>query len=112
LAVNTRFAVTAREGARGYVEAPEERSARDAASRRALEAMRAHGRADPSRTTIVVDSARGFGRCQPVAVTVTYEVPALALPFIGGFGHALTASATHIEVVDPYRDGLPAGTCE
>jgi hypothetical protein len=47
-----------------------------------------------------------------VAVTVAYEVPALTLPFLGGFGESITATATHVEHVDPYRDGLPEGGCE
>ena len=107
------IAVTAaaREGARAYVEAPDESSARSAATARAMEAMRAHGRADPSRTLVVIDAPDGFARCAPVIVTVAYRVPALTLPFIGGFGGAMTSTATHVELVDPYRDGLPERSC-
>jgi Flp pilus assembly protein TadG len=111
--VDAKFAVTAaaREGARASVEAPDESSARDAATRRALEAMDAHGRADLSRTAVVVDAPDGFARCAPVVVTVSYDVPALSLPFIGGLGASITARATHVELVDPYRDGLPERSC-
>ena len=111
--VDAKFAVTAaaREGARAYVEAPDESSARSAATARAMEAMRAHGRADPSRTLVVIDAPDGFARCAPVIVTVAYRVPALTLPFIGGFGGAMTSTATHVELVDPYRDGLPERSC-
>jgi hypothetical protein len=38
-------------------------------------------------------------------------VPALTLPWIGGFGRSITASATHTEVIDPFRDGLEEGSC-
>jgi Flp pilus assembly protein TadG len=111
--VDAKFAVTAaaREAARAYVEAPDETTALGAAEQRAREALLAHGRDDVSRTAVTITSPDGHGRCHPVAVTVTYEVPALSVPFIGGFGDALTASATHVELVDPYRDGLPEGSC-
>jgi hypothetical protein len=111
--VDAKFAVTAaaREGARAYVEAPDETTARLSAERRAREALEAHGRDDPARTTIEVVSRDGHGRCLPVEVTVSYRVPALTVPFIGGFGGSLTASSTHVELVDPYRDGLPEGSC-
>jgi Flp pilus assembly protein TadG len=111
--VDAKFAVTAaaREAARAYVEAPDEATARADAERRAREALAAHGRDDVSRTVITITSPDGHGRCRPVEVTVAYQVPALTVPFIDGFGRALTASATHVELVDPYRDGLPAGSC-
>jgi Flp pilus assembly protein TadG len=111
--VDAKFAVTsaAREAARAYVEAPDETTARAAAEERAREALRAHGRDDASRTAVVVDAPEGFGRCRPVRVTVSYAVPALTVPFVGGFGEPFTTSATHGEVVDPYRDGLPEGGC-
>jgi Flp pilus assembly protein TadG len=112
--VDAKFAVTAaaREAARAYVEAPDEGSARAAAEQRAIEALAAHGRGDPDRIEVSVDAPEGFGRCVPVVVTVSYRVPALSVPFVGGFGRALTVRSTHTELVDPYRDGLPDGGCE
>jgi hypothetical protein len=45
-------------------------------------------------------------------VTVHHPVPALRLPFIGGYGHAFDVVARQSEVIDPYRSGLPgAATC-
>jgi Flp pilus assembly protein TadG len=112
--VDAKFAVdaAAREAARAYVEAPDETTANDVARRRALEALAAHGRADIDRVDVTVDAPRGHGRCRPVVVTVSYRVPALTVPFVGGFGRALTAQSSHTELVDPYRDGLPAGGCD
>ena len=42
-----------------------------------------------------------------VTVAVHHPVPAVRLPFIGGFGHAFDVVARQSEVVDPYRSGLP-----
>jgi hypothetical protein len=111
--VDAKFAAdaAAREAARAYVEAPDESTARAVAEQRALEALAAHGRADPARTTVAIESNSGFGRCLPVSVTVSYRVPALTIPFIGGFGRSITATSEHTELVDPYRDGLPDGSC-
>jgi hypothetical protein len=36
--------------------------------------------------------------------SATYVVPAIALPFIGGFGSGFTVHASHTEVVDPFRN--------
>jgi hypothetical protein len=45
-------------------------------------------------------------------VTVHHPVPAIRLPFIGGYGHAFDVVASQSEVVDPYRSGLPGeATC-
>jgi hypothetical protein len=112
--VDAKFAVdaAAREAARAYVEAPDETTALAAARQRALEALAAHGRDDIDRVQVTVSAPRGHGRCLTVIVTVSYRVPALTVPFVGGFGRALTAQSSHTELVDPYRDGLPEGGCE
>lgn len=111
--VDAKLAVTAaaREGARAYVEAPDEATARVVARDRALEALSAHGRGEPTRVEITIDAPEGHGRCRPVTVTVTYRTPALTVPFTGGFGRGLTSTAIHTELVDPYRDGLPEESC-
>ena len=55
---------------------------------------------------------RPFARCTRVTVTVHHPVPAIRLPFIGGYGHAFDVVASQSEVVDPYRSGLPGeATC-
>jgi Flp pilus assembly protein TadG len=111
--VDAKLAVTvaAREAARAYVEAPDAPTAHAAARRRAVEAMQAHGRADATRLVVTVSAPHGHGRCRPVVVTVSYTTPALVVPFTGGFGRSLTATSTHTELVDPYRDGLPESRC-
>jgi len=76
---------------------------------RAHEALAAYGR-DGDRVEIHID-AEPFGRCARVTVEVSYRVPALTVPFIGGFGSEVTARSRHSEIVDPYRSGLPAGGC-
>ena len=65
--------------------------------------------ATPPPTTVEVrhDGDRPFARCTRVTVTVHHPVPAIRLPFIGGFGHAFDVVARQSEVVDPYRSGLP-----
>jgi hypothetical protein len=102
----------AREAARAYVEAEDEATARSLAATRAEDALRAYGRFDPERVAIDEPLTSGpFGRCARVSFTAHYRVPALTVPFLGGFGRSITASATHSEIVDPFRDGLPAGGC-
>ena len=63
-----------------------------------------HGRR--RRPTVVVDPTTGtFARCDRVVVTVSTSVPAIRLPFIGGFGDAFDVVASHSELVDPTRSG-------
>lgn len=47
-----------------------------------------------------------FERCSRVQVRVTTSVPAIRLPFFGGFGEAFEIVATHSELVDPTRSGV------
>ena len=107
--VDAKMTVTsaAREAARSYVEAPDHAAGSDRANAAALEAVRAHGR-DPSKATIrgPLDAA-AFSRCSRISFTVTYPVPAISLPFIGGFGHGFDVTATHSELVDPFRNDVP-----
>lgn len=104
--IDAKAAVTtaAREGARAYVEAPSGRDASERAGRAARSALEGHGR-DPGRATVAV-RGRGFARCARVTVEVATRVPAIRLPFIGGFGSGLRVAARHSELVDPYRSGL------
>jgi hypothetical protein len=102
----------AREAVRAYVEAPDEATAVDAATGAARRSMEGHGR-DSTRTTVDIGHAdgRSFGRCTRVTVTVHHPVPAIRLPWIGGYGHAFDVATSQSEVVDPYRSGL-AGAAE
>lgn len=115
--VDARMATdaAAREATRAFVEAPvTDRSGTGAASAAAVtagrEALAAHGR-DPSRAQVELTGLQspsgGFERCARVTFTVTYEVPALTLPWIGGFGDGFDVASSHSELVDPFRDGVP-----
>jgi hypothetical protein len=108
---DTKLAVVsaAREAARTYVEAGSTDEARAAGTAAAVEAMANHGRAGP--VTVEFDDPPSFTRCASVTVRVSYEVPAVPLPWIGGLG-STTVAARHTERIDPHRDGLPgAAVC-
>lgn len=112
--IDAKLAVdaAARQATRSYVEADAgadpERSAREAG----LETMAAYGR-DPAQTEIrlsrLVGSGAqvGFTRCARATFTARYEVPALTIPWIGGFGDGIDVTSSHSELVDPYRSGVP-----
>lgn len=112
--VDARFAAesAAREATRAAVEAPDAGQAASVAEQRGRDAFAAHGR-DPASLTVaspVLDG--GFARCAPLTVTVETTVPALVLPWIGGYGSGFRVIAHHTERIDPYRDGGPdAGGC-
>ena len=109
--VDAKFAASsaAREASRAYTESTSEIEADGSIDTHAHEALAAYGR-DGDRVEIRVD-AEPFGRCSRVTVEVSYRVPALTVPFIGGFGSGITARSRHSEIVDPYRSGLPEGGC-
>ncbi|HEY8526878.1 MAG TPA: hypothetical protein VIL48_18040 [Acidimicrobiales bacterium] len=108
----------ARAATRQFVEAP----VVDAAGARAaeaeavvtgLEALVADGR-DPDRASVALTglvapgrSGPAYVRCARATFTATYRVPALTLPWIGGYGSAFEVRSSHSELVDPFRDGVP-----
>ena len=47
-----------------------------------------------------------FARCVTATVVVDYPVPAIRLPWIGGYGHAFDVHARHSELIDPFARGL------
>lgn len=102
-------AAGAREAARAYVESPGPRAgdaAADAAAA-AVAAVEGHGR-DGRRASVEPVGVLSFARCARVTFAVTYEVPLLTLPWIGGWGGGvIETTARHSEVVDPYRSGVP-----
>jgi hypothetical protein len=124
--VDAKLAVdaAARQATRHYVEAEvdagggagggaasaadAERAAVDAG----LAALVAHGR-DPADATVGLSSLEGtggqhgFSRCARATFTAEYEVPALSVPWVGGFGDGISVSSSHSELVDPYRSGVP-----
>lgn len=106
--VDSKLAVTAaaREAVRVYVES-DRATAAGAAKRRAAETLAAYGRGG-RRATIGEPILQGaYRRCGRVTVTVTYDMPIVAVPFIGGFGSLRPVSSTFTEVIDPFRSGLP-----
>ena len=107
--IDAKMTVTsaAREAARSYVEGSDAADAHDRAEAAARDAVRAHGRNADRATIDGPDSADAFSRCNRITFAVTYPVPALTLPFIGGFGHAFDVTATHSELVDPFRNDVP-----
>jgi hypothetical protein len=96
----------AREAARTYVEATSHRAGLAAAEQVAADALAGHGR-DPRHLELdgPVDDGE-FRRCTRVEFSARYPVPALSLPWIGGFGTGFVVRSTHSEIVDPYREGL------
>jgi len=104
--VDAKMAVSAaaREATRAYVEAPDE-SALDLAEAAARSAIRAGGR-DPEQLELT-QLEGAFRRCETVRFQASYRIPAIRIPWVGGFGDGFTATASHSEVVDPYRTGVP-----
>jgi Flp pilus assembly protein TadG len=103
--VDAKLAATsaAREAARAYVEAEDGARAEGDAIAAADAAIASRGK-NAGRTAIAVTSG-GFTRCARVTFEVTYVVPTLTLPFVGGFGDGVRVRARHGEIVDPYRNG-------
>jgi hypothetical protein len=94
----------AREGTRAFVESPVGVDPASSARQAAMEAITAEGR-DRGRATVVVSGA--LVRCSRVSVIVSYRVPIIVVPFLGGLGNGFVASAQRSELVDPYRNGVP-----
>jgi hypothetical protein len=124
--VDAKLAVdaAARQATRHYVEAEvgagggdggraaSATDAEQAAVDAGLAALDAHGR-DAEDATVGLSSLEGTGgqhgftRCARATFTAEYEVPALSVPWVGGFGDGITVSSSHSELVDPYRSGVP-----
>lgn len=121
--VDSKMAVdaAARQATRSFVEADvaaaDDYGAAEAQARLAgIDALAARGR-DRDRASVELTGLEspggptGFTRCARATFTASYEVPALNLPWIGGFGTGLRVTSRHSELIDPYRDGVP-GTAE
>ena len=99
-------AAAAREATRAFVEASEESLALPGAESAAQSAIGGAGR-DPAQ--LVLTHLEGtFARCETVRFQASYRIPAIRVPWVGGFGDGFTATANHAEVVDPYRTGVPS----
>ena len=111
--VDAKFATdsAARQAARTFVEGSDPDQALSDAIAAGRDAIAGHGR-DPDQARIVALGSPTLVRCERVSFEATYEVPALSLPLIGGFGRSpFRVRSTHTELVDPFRDGL-AGQAE
>jgi hypothetical protein len=90
-----------------YVEAPDHETGLAQAEAAARSAIAAHG-GDIVKVSISgPTSAAAFARCNHVSFTVTYPVPALTLPLIGGLGSGVVVRSTQTEIVDPVRNDVP-----
>jgi hypothetical protein len=101
----------ARAAVRAAVEADDRASADAAARLAATETLAGLGR-DASRADVDIELDRPFGRCARLTVTTRTWVPAITVPWIGGYGRRFDISGTSTEAVDPLRDGLDGdATC-
>ena len=102
--IDAKLAATAasREAVRAAVEAPDAGSAHEQGSAAAIAALRGMGRT----STPQVELSGEFGRCLRLVATVRLDVPAIILPGVTGHVGAFHVSASHSEVVDPFRSGL------
>jgi hypothetical protein len=106
--VDAKIAVSnaAREATRAFVEAPADGDPLGLADAAARQAIAGAGR-DPAQLVVTPLEAT-FARCETVRFEASYRIPAIRVPWLGGFGAGFTATARHAEIVDPYRSGLPA----
>ena len=111
--LDAKFAVTAaaRESVRAFVEADSLTEATAASARRGSETLEAYGRTGPDASVGAPVLDGPFGRCARVSVTVSVDLPAIRVPFIGGFGSSTAVESTHSALVDPYRSDVegPSG---
>jgi hypothetical protein len=106
--IDAKLAVesAAREAGRAYVEAPDGRQAEADAAAAAADTIASLGR--DRRRLRLRGNHPPFVRCAIVEHEASYVVPALTLPFLGGFGSGITVRGRHREVIDPFRSGLGA----
>ena len=107
--VDAKFATdaAARQAARTFVEGDDPATALERAEGAARDAMAGHGR-DPDRAEVRPIGSPALVRCARATFEVSYTVPALSLPLIGGYGRSpFLVRSSHTELVDPFRNGLP-----
>ena len=105
--IDAKMAVSAaaRQATRAFVEAPADGDPMALAEAAARSAVEGAGR-DPDQLVLTALEAN-FARCETVRFEASYRIPAVRVPWLGGFGSGFTATARHAEVVDPYRTGVP-----
>ncbi len=113
--VDARMAVAlaSREGARAAAETVTgPGDSQGAATAAVHETLAGVNRDDGSLRSVTVSYPDGYRRCGQVRVEVVYEVPAISLPFIGGYGDGIDVTVTASELIDGYRSGdLEATPC-
>jgi hypothetical protein len=105
--IDAKMAVSAaaREATRAFVEAPVDADPLALAEEAARSAIQGAGR-NPDELELTALEAT-FARCETVRFEARYRIPAIRVPWVGGFGSGFTATARHAEIVDPYRTGVP-----
>jgi hypothetical protein len=106
--IDAKFATdaAARQAARTFVEGSDQAQARAAAEAAGRAVIAGHGR-DPARAVIAPVGDLVLARCERATFEAVYEVPALSIPLIGGYGTApFRVRSSHSEVVDPFRNGI------
>ncbi len=103
----------AKEAVRTYVETGTDGGTAWAAANEAADDVVSQSGRDPQRFALRPASVQsgGLDRCARVVIEAEYKVPALTIPFVGGFAKGITVSVAASEVVDPYRSGLGGGGC-
>lgn len=91
-----------REGVRVAVESTGRGSVRSRANSAAIEAWTSLGREE---RTLTFELQGSIGRCQRVTGVAQTKISPFRFPWIGAWG-AITVTARHTEIVDPYRSGL------
>ena len=107
--VDAKFATdaAARQAVRTFVEGEDESTALREATEAGLRSIAGHGR-DPERASVAAVGTASLTRCERVTFEAEYEIPAVSLPFVGGYGPApFRVRSTHSELVDPFRSGVP-----
>jgi hypothetical protein len=103
----TRVAAAAREATRAYVEAPDAAAATTDARAAAADTL------GPTRTPAAsMRLPTTFARCAPATSTVTLAVPVMRIPGTGRGLTTITVTATHTELVDPWRTGTDPTTTD
>lgn len=112
--VDTKFAAdsAARESARYVAEnagSADDHAVRAGADRVARDTMQDHRRSAPIDVEV---TGEALERCARISVTVRTSVAAVRVPFLGALGPSFEIAATHSELVDPTRSGVPGeATC-
>jgi hypothetical protein len=90
----------AREYLRAYTQADDPAAAESAAARALSDVLDGEGAAGIS---VEPPASAEFGPCAVATVTLSAEVPAARLPFVGSVA-STTVEVTHTELVDAHRE--------